>query len=904
MATSIEQILGKDINSLKELREEIKRLQDSIANVDPASQEFADTTEKLIAAQEQLTAVTRAGKDANVAATDSIVGMEREYKALYNTYKMLTEEQRNSPMGKEMAESLNNLSTKLNETKKNVGNFKDNIGRYSDSVIDAFGKMGIGLGSLQGPLKMAAGGFKTLGASLKALIANPVGVVIMAIVVAFKALQAIVNKVKDAINSNEESQMALKEAMSAFQPVIDAVSNAFDALGKVVVKVIGWMGEAFRSIREFFAFDKEAKQRIKEQNEAYRELARAQNELTKRKREYNILNAKDTAEVERLREEAMETDNKKEKLELLNQAKAKQEEIDARNIELAEENLRILQEEAKRTANDAATNEALAQAIADVDNARAQASRNARQLEKQIKSVTKSVSSGGKSIKQEMQELHDKLVEDYKDEALKLTEKYNKQLAQMKKYHIDSTLLTKKYNEDMAKLTKDAADKERAAYIERLNAGKEYADWRRELYRGNKSDEELELNSLEENLAIMQRLRTKFNQEFNEKFGEDIFDKDETSEEFKEFIQWIDNWVEEFNTQTGQDLKFPPDMNEEPFKSRWNQFNADFRTIWTQTVDKANDLEEKIPLINWSKMAKSADSQEIEVFRQQLINAYRQVLNESGVESEEYISRVRSGEWELLNWEKTLLEHRLANFSGTTEYKIEIEQRLYEIEEELALRQYELEQALSEKRIENTKLWISQFKSVHDVMSSIGDMYESIIDYEQNSGKITEQEAKKKKKALEALEKVMLAVNLMSIAGSTAAGIMDVWRGYAAEQVANAETAAATGPAAAATLAALNAKSLTAAVLKTAGLAAQGTAQMAAAIGGTISKLSSFNDGSDAATPTAVAPTEIPSEPYTYSRTLQTTEEEELNNRPIWVSVQDINSAQNSVKVVDEESTF
>lgn len=54
----------------------------------------------------------------------------------------------------------------------------------------------------------------------------------------------------------------------------------------------------------------------------------------------------------------------------------------------------------------------------------------------------------------------------------------------------------------------------------------------------------------------------------------------------------------------------------------------------------------------------------------------------------------------------------------------------------------------------------------------------------------------------------------------------------------------------------------------------------------------------------AQAPQVIDDTPYTYSRNLQTEEEEEQLNQPIYVSVTDINNVQNKVKVVEEESTW
>ena len=195
--------------------------------------------------------------------------------------------------------------------------------------------------------------------------------------------------------------------------------------------------------------------------------------------------------------------------------------------------------------------------------------------------------------------------------------------------------------------------------------------------------------------------------------------------------------------------------------------------------------------------------------------------------------------------------------------------------------------------------------SVNQSVNAISSSYEQLINSEVQSGKITQEQADKKMKAIAALEKLMLGLTIAQIAADTAGGIQSVWKAWAMEKVTNAQTAAATGPAAAVTLAALNAKSLTTAILQTTALATNGAAQIAAATMGTISKLNAMKEaGADGGASVVAAPSEINSTPYSYSRTLQTQDEiDELNSRPVWVSVEDISSALNhQVKVTDESS--
>lgn len=57
-------------------------------------------------------------------------------------------------------------------------------------------------------------------------------------------------------------------------------------------------------------------------------------------------------------------------------------------------------------------------------------------------------------------------------------------------------------------------------------------------------------------------------------------------------------------------------------------------------------------------------------------------------------------------------------------------------------------------------------------------------------------------------------------------------------------------------------------------------------------------------TPSVAEPVMVESQPFTYTRTAQTFEEEEQLNQPLFVSVTDINNVQNRVRVTEEESSF
>ena len=802
MGMDLTTILGKSINSTKELRNEINALRDSLVNVDSSSEEWQSTAEKLTAAQERLTSITQAGKTSMDAAEDSIVGLEKQYKALYNTYKLLSEEQRNSDFGKQMATSLEGLSSKLNDTKKDVGNFKDNIGRYTSSAMEAFNTLGISVGGLQKPMQLATVGTKGLGAALKSLIANPVGAIIMAIVVAFQAMKSVVDNVRDAINNNEESQQALSVAMSAFQPVLDKISNMWDYLGQVVVKVIGWFGDAFRKAREiratitdFLNITDGARQRVAEENNLYKELAETQNRITKEKREQSVLNEEDRARVEELKNEAAATTNQAEKLKKLTEAKQILERVTDRSVKLAEEELKLMKEKAKLTANSAEDNDKIAAKEAEVNRLRREGNSQMKELTGQITSSTTALKANtkattenadtNKKLEQDRQAVLDELKNYGKKESQILEEEYQSKLKLIEDG--EQTLseaelkLMKKYNALIAEAKKKEREKEKADLKAKISAPLDKIDG-----------------------AIRQG---------------------------------------EMETQTIGSMKY-----------------ADADTDVRSTADA-------------------------EAFR--------------------------AAEDNYLQWLETkaqLLETELGMEFDSVERRKAVEMEYWAVKEEMRnrdyenqLRIYDLEEASKDK----TEDIISSYVSINDAVGSLSSTIGTLINNQIKEGKLSEKEIEKKKKNLKALEQLQLAVAVAAIAADTAGGIMSIWRGYAAEKVVNAQTAAAAGAGAAVVMAALEAKSLANAILQTTALGVTGAAQIAAAAGGYVSNVSTINSiggGADAAS--VSTPTMIDSSAYSYTRELQTEEEESKLNQPIYVTVTDIEEGLNRVKVVEEEVTY
>lgn len=883
MAKSIEEILGKSINSTKELKQAIKELQDQLVTASQGTEEWADTADKLTAAQAKLNEVMNAGKTGMDAVDDSIVGMERRYKELYSTYKLLSDEQRNSPFGSEMRMELEKLSNKLNETKKGVGNFKDNIGRYAQDATAAFSQMGIGIGGLAGPLNLANGGFKVLNATM---LANPV----FWLIAGLKVLIGIFNKVKEAIAGNEESQMRLNQAMAAFQPIIDSISNYFDKLGQRVVTVIEWISQAYTKIREisaavtdFLGITDGEKKRIQEQNKVYADLAKRANELTLAKREQAKLNASQQAEVKTLLDQAAGTADATEKMNILNEAKRIQQEITERNISIAQEEYDILLEKSKLTANDAEMNDKLAESEAAVARARAEGAEKTKEMTSQILSLSKANNGNSEALKKEKEELASLLKtidENSKTEIQKLEDKYKKELDLLKKYGKDTTQLTKQYEDEKLRIETESMNeytsKYRATVLEAANGIEPETSFLKKLFA-------------ESDLEWVQHI-------FDEAKNEVSKYLNESSDDFNKKTKNIEAIWSAAGAKIGGEYKW--------IRSLDDAKNV-LKILKQGAKDAANEYER---IVNTA-----IPSQD---FALSLVKSKIDIMGNQELTYEEKIEWLKELDDSLLEKQMENALWEIENLDLTNQQKLEKYQEYYDALSQLEENQVARKQEKERKAAELDGLQYERNMNLIDsnigILDSIGALSDAIsqnIERTMDDADETEESVKKKKKALKTLQDIQMAVSLAAIAADTAAGIMGIWRGYALEKVANAETAAATGPAAAVTLTALNAKSLVSAILNTVGMGVMGAAQMAAVISGTISNKkaiegSESSGGGGGVAGTIAAPAIIESTPYSYTRQIQTAEEEDALNRPIWVSVTDIENGLNHAQVVQSESTW
>ena len=901
MASNLNEILGRNIDSVKSLKSAIKELQDSMVGLDTDSQEYKDTASKLSAAQNALNATTKAGIEANLAAKDSIVGMQKEYNNLYDAYKKLSDEQRNSDIGKSMAESLSNLSDSINNSKKEVGNFTSNIGQYAQGATEAFNNMGISVGALQGPFNLATKGAKGFKDILSVISKHP-------IIAILSVLVGILMKAAAAIKDNEELTMRLHQAFSVFQPVLDMVSNGIDWLAEKIVKVVEGFGKLWEWLHR-------NNPEMSEQIKLNKDLSKSEDDLVKKTRAVNEENSKKQAEVERLREEAAATEDVLEKQSLLQEAAQIQAEIDQANIDLAKEDLWIKEERAKQTANDAKANEELAAAKKKVSDLTAEGSRHQKEFNEQIKATTNEIKSQTSAEndkwedeKAELKKFNDEYEDSLKTREQLVNEHYDRLLELAKKHNEDTTNIEKSRQKELNKIRLEGLSQQRQDFNESVQL---------DLQSGNKvSAIKKQIDDLTDEeggaLVKIEAINKMVNARYHSLTDQSKYDRTsmETLNDTMDYAQEkAKEWVDFINKNHFEALG---DEDQE-LKDAVAELNAEFGlsiTTLTNLETASDTVKLKIKELRGELQEALVDEETSKDAEAQLEGLIKTVTYDT---YEGYQAYVEEQNRKALETEKTAIEEQLANFQGTEQQKLEMMQRYYEVVAEMRQQDYEDEKAKQEALEEFRQLRKARldemFESLIDMtdkmassLSSYKSTRESVIDSEVKAGKISEEEGKRRKDRLLKLEKLERDFAIATIAADAASGIFKIWKGWATE---TGEINPASSHGNAVVLAGLNAASTLSAVAKSASLAATATAQIAAAKGKYIvAENNMIAENGGAGGGVGATPALIESTPYSYSRTIQTTEEEERLNAPIFVTVTDIEEGLAHRATVTDESSF
>ena len=263
-------------------------------------------------------------------------------------------------------------------------------------------------------------------------------------------------------------------------------------------------------------------------------------------------------------------------------------------------------------------------------------------------------------------------------------------------------------------------------------------------------------------------------------------------------------------------------------------------------------------------------------------------------------------------------EYGLSTLELTRNYETKKAEIIKKINDKIAAEKKEAEEKEKESKIaeieklaEKREKYSQMANDISIILGSIGDGWESLLEKQYKTGKLSEKEYKRRQKALQAFQ-------IASIVGQSASAIFDLWSGYAKESATlNVMGAAPAGPGAPAVKAALDAKSLISTIAKTATITSTAATQIAAirsaSSGSSVSSGASGVSGGSAASVSSGVTSYSPS----YSQTVmgksdmtslqnavsQGTQEGQQNLK-VFVLESEITAAQNDVKVRVEESNF
>lgn len=468
---------GYSFKSLGDAKKYIDKLRASLIDLDETSEDYKERVDEIDKVQDKLNKAMKATGDKTKDAEGSYNALSKQMSELKKAFKATNDEaERNA-----LAKQITGINDQLKEMDASIGNYQRNVGNYETAFTKGLAGIANQVQALGNPLAVAKNGVLALGKAMKALIANPVGAVIMAIVVAIKAL-------KKGFEQSETATNSLKRAFSALQPIMNAISNVFTGFAKIVgsiaenaipalvnglQKASDWMmtllnkigivsDEKLESFRKNIEAQKEAIKTT--QDLTNREIA-----LTERKRKFQVDEAKAEMEVAELKSKASDKEkySAKEREKFLNDAIAKERAINNEKLALVQEEYDIMKKRSELTDNDAATNDALAAAEANLYNTKREYYAKEKELVAQKVAAGQELSAAEKKRLEESKKIAEKADELKKEELKKaeeikeraelslmsnkdrelkiLEDKYNEEKALLEKYEKDTTKLTEEY---------------------------------------------------------------------------------------------------------------------------------------------------------------------------------------------------------------------------------------------------------------------------------------------------------------------------------------------------------------------------------------------------------------------------------------------------------------------------
>tara|TARA_R110000796_G_scaffold120506_1_gene234636 strand:+ start:10333 stop:12903 length:2571 start_codon:yes stop_codon:yes gene_type:complete len=239
---------------------------------------------------------------------DNVLGQEvKTIKEAREQNKILNDLRNNTDL-ETQTDDLDLLNDQLDRNnaliKDNVDAYtqqKINIGNYKQDILDALSTQNLlanGTGGLKTAFQTAASGVTSFTKATLAFIATPIGAVIA-------ALAAVFLLVKNALDRNEESVNKLKKAFAPLGGIVNALLGALEPLGEFLINgLVKYFGlvetavytliDSLSTVLDFLGFESAAKSvqafsdSIQNASEESKKLAEAEAELEKSQRKSRL----------------------------------------------------------------------------------------------------------------------------------------------------------------------------------------------------------------------------------------------------------------------------------------------------------------------------------------------------------------------------------------------------------------------------------------------------------------------------------------------------------------------------------------------------------------------------------------------------------------------------------------
>ncbi len=199
-----------------------------------------------------------------VAAEGSYDQMSQTLGRLRNTYRGLSKEQRNSPMGADMLRQIEILDAELKQLDASMGNYQRNVGNYDSAVgklsptlgrlLESVKGLSNGTMSLTGVIQGGTAALKALTGQALAFIATPLGATIMAIVVAYQAVKNAIDDLNETIEENVDLMQQQEREQTRAEAWRIAEQKALEENAKGWIKAKGAIEEAWQAVKIFYKY--------------------------------------------------------------------------------------------------------------------------------------------------------------------------------------------------------------------------------------------------------------------------------------------------------------------------------------------------------------------------------------------------------------------------------------------------------------------------------------------------------------------------------------------------------------------------------------------------------------------------------------------------------------------------